>query len=127
MKGLTIDECVEKAEEIISQQGQCLLLFDVKGSRKVPDRNKLTLDLIEMIKDISTQFDEYFPENTLAVYGRQEKGFMHLLGDASWTGINSSEAIPKIVQYQRENYPEIPLAWGVAIDGYDQEGMKLVK
>jgi hypothetical protein len=126
-KGLTIEQCVDKAEGYISKQGICLLLFDVKGSTNFSDKTYLINCLQAMMQDLNSQFGDYFPENTLANSITSEKGFNFLLGDASWTGINSSKAIPEIVTYQKQNYPNIPLYWGVAEDGFDKEGVKIAK
>lgn len=130
-KGLSIEECVDKAREYITDQGICLLLFDVKGSRKVKDRNNLQNRLKIMIQDLNFRFSDYFPENSLAspILGAStnEKGFQVLLGDGSWAGINHADIIPEICDYQKTNYPDIPVYWGVAKDGFDDENMGLVK
>jgi len=126
-KGLSIDECVKRADELISKNGVCLLLWDVKGSSKFEDRNKLQIDLFAMMKDLNKKFSEYFPKNTLATMIREEIGFWGPLGDGSWAGINSARIIPEIINYQKENYPNIPLYWGIAEDGWDKEGLKVVK
>lgn len=47
--------------------------------------------------------------------------------DGSWAGINNAEVIPKIIDYQRTEYFDVPLYWGVARDGYDARGTRIVK
>jgi len=126
-KGLSIEECVDKAREYITDQGICLLLFDVKGSRKVKDQNNLQNRLEIMMQDLNSKFSDYFPENSLAAPTRIEKGFQVLLGDGSWAGINHTDIIPEIYDYQKTNYPDIPVYWGVAKDGFDKEGVSVVK
>lgn len=126
-KGKSIEECVKKAKKYIQKKGICLFLFDVKDSRKACNRNELNNLLIKMMEDLNFKFEEYFPENYLATYTRKEKGFEILLGDGSWAGINNAEIIPKIIDYQKIEYPDIPLYWGVAKNGWDTEGTKIVK
>ncbi len=126
MKGSSIEDCVKEAEKIISKYGICLLLFDVKNSKGFDNGQRLQKQLESMIKDLNEKFSKYFPETDIATYVRKERGFMVLLGDGSWAGIDSSEAIKKIVEYQKENYPDIPLYWDVAKDGFD-ERTKIVR
>jgi len=123
---MSVDECVQNAEVFIQSQGTCLLLFDVKGSKDF-NTNNLMSKLSFMMKDLNQRFEEYFPEHELAAYSRKEKGFQFLLGDGSWTGINSAEIIPEVIRYQRKKYSDIPLYWGVARDGYDRDGMKIIQ
>jgi len=126
-KGLSLEECVEKARKFIFKYGSYLLLFDVKNSRKFEDRQKLNGDLVKMMKDLNEKFGEYLPENNLAVPSRKEKGFEVLLGDGSRAGINSPAIAEEIINYQKREYPEIPLYWEIAKDGYDEEGTKIVR
>lgn len=126
-KGMSIDECVKNAETFIQNNGICLLLFDVKGSSNYDNPTDLINRLYDMMKDLNKKFGKYFPEHKLAVSFRKEKGFKFLLGDASWTGINSADVIPEIISYQKNKYPDIDLYWGVAIDGYDEERTKIAK
>ena len=127
IKGLSIENCVNKAEKLISEYGICLLLFDVKGSSNFKDSNRLIKQLFEMMKDLNTKFSDYLPKNKLATLTREERGFECLLGDGSWAGINSSEAVKKIAKYQEENYPHIPLYWGIAKDGFDDKNLRVVR
>ncbi len=124
---MSLETCVSKAKEFISENKVCLLLFDMVGSSKIKDKKGLVNRLSSMMKDLNETFKDYFPEHELAVYTRKERGFPFLLGDGSWTGINSAEIIPKIIEYQKKNYPDIPLYWAVARDGYDKENVKIVR
>jgi len=124
MKGMSVDECVEAAHELIAKKGKCLLLFDVKNSRNAS--TELMKRVKFMMEDLNQRFDRYFPEHTLAAYKRKEKGFMIQLGDGSWAAINSEKIIPEIVNYQKAKYPDIELYWGVAENGYDPR-VSLVK
>jgi hypothetical protein len=126
MKGMSVEECVEKAEKLISKHGICLLLFDVKNSRGFADREKLRINLLNMMKDLNEKFRDYFPENNLTSPTKR-KGFEDLLGDGSWAGIDFPYAIEEIINYQKEAYPKIELYWGIAKDGFDEEGIKIVK
>ncbi len=126
MKGLSLEDCVERARHYIDKNGMCLLLFDVKGARYHPDRRRLVSDLKSMMYDLNTRFDEYLPVNDLGVYGEFQKGFCSLLGDGSWAGIDDHSAVSEIINYQEREYQEIKLYWGIAEDGYDREGIKIV-
>ncbi|MDD2482823.1 MAG: hypothetical protein PHE32_03645 [Candidatus Shapirobacteria bacterium] len=128
-KGISIEECVKKADSFIKKNGACLFLFDIKGSKKysAENRQKLQHQLIDMIASINTEFDQYFPKNNLATFVEEEKGFHSLLGDGSWVGINNSAVIPQIVDYIKENYSNIEFHFNVAKDGFDEEALKTVK
>lgn len=126
-KGMSLEDCIKISKKLISKRGICLLLFDVKNSKEFKDRNELNKQLKYMMKDLNTKFDVYFPENNLAVYNRKEKGFEILLGDGSWAGINSAEKIKEIIEYQKKTYPDIPLSWGIAKDGWDKKQLEIVR
>ena len=128
-KGITIDECVKKAQDLIDKNGICLFLFDVKGSKKysTEDRQKLQIELINLIKDMNIEFDDYFPKNNLATVTREEKGFYLLLGDGSLVAINNSEVIPKITDFINQKLPNVSFHYNVACDGYDQKAMTTIK
>jgi hypothetical protein len=120
-KGLTVEECIKKARKYIKKYGVCLLWFDVVRSRDFPDATKLVQRLKAAMKSLNYKFGKHFPKNNLAVMFRAEKGFQVLHGDCSWVGIDNAEIIPEIIRYQKEKYPDIPLWWGVAKDGYKDE------
>ncbi len=120
-RGLTVEGCVVKAKKYISKYRMCLLIFDVKGSRDFPDKRWLIRKLKSMMEDLNSEFGDYFPKNNLATISRTEKGFYFLHGDSSWVGINNAEIIPEIIKYQKEKYPEVPVYWAVAKDGYTKE------
>ena len=115
---MTLEECVSEASRLISKNGVCLLSFDVVDSRNSPDRAQLQLDLFDLAADLNKEFEEYLPENDLAIYTVMEKGFKSFLGDQSWAGISSTEIIPEIIEYQKQHYPHILLYWEVVEDGY---------
>jgi len=121
-KGLTVEECVKKARKYIKKYEMCLLWFDVVRSRDFPDATKLVYRLKAMMKDLNYKFSDYLPKNNLAVMIRTEKGFSRLFRfDSSYAAINNAEIILEIVKYQKEQYPDIPLWWGIAKDGYKKE------
>ncbi len=125
----TIDDIVDIAEDMIARNGICLLLFDVIGSQRLSSERRYLLqkELHYMMEDLNSRFDSYMSEHDIAVYGRKEKGFTHLIGDGSWAGISEASVIPEIISYQHNRYPEIPLRWGVAEDGYDTQGTGIVR
>ncbi len=108
-KGLTIEECVRRAEKFIGSQSVCLLLYDIKGSRN--------FEVNEFI-----QKSKYMPKNDLDFRGIFKKGFQIYRGDGAVAGINSAEIIPEIVNYQKKMFPDVQLYWSVAKDGFDKEG-----
>jgi hypothetical protein len=126
-KVMEIKRYIKKADKIISEQGLCLLLFDVMESKNFKNSYKLQEKLKYMCQDFNQKFKTYFPKNNLGALKREERGFQSLLGDSSWAGINSSAVIPDIIKYQNEKYPNIPLYWGIAKDGYDEGGIKIAK
>jgi len=126
-KGIPIEACIEKARQLIEQNGICLFIFDVKRSGSFSNRHALQISLESLLQGLNTEFDEFFPEHSIAVSTRTEKGFAHLLGDGSWAGINSSEVIPRIVSYSESHYPEISFHYNVAKDGYDEDGTRTLK
>ncbi len=123
-KGLPIDECVRRASRYISEQGMCLLLFDVKGSRNFPESYCMEKKLEEMADDINCKFSGYLPENSLA--GKLGKGFSIFRGDSGIGCINSVDAVREISDYQKARYGEISLYWSVAKDSDDREGFSWI-
>jgi len=133
-KGLTIDECVKRAEKFIDSQGVCLLFYDIKGSGKMCDRenikgslNLTAEEFVQKIEDmkesLNTKFSKYMPKNNLRYKGKKfEKGFQIYRCDSASAGINSAEIIPGIVNYQKEMFPDLPLYWSVAKDLFDRDG-----
>jgi len=128
-KGISVSKCVDKANMYIKDNGACLFLFDVKGSKKysLEDRKQLQFKLKDLISDMNVEFDQYFPKNNLAVQTQEEKGFYRFLGDGSWVGINNSEVITKMVEFMKEKLPGVSFHFNVAKDGDDHEALKTVK
>ena len=120
-KGLTIEECVKKAEKFIESQGVCLLLYDIKGSRNF-EINEFIQKRAEIQESLNNKFSKYMPKNDLDFRGIFKKGFQLQRGDAAVAGINSAEIIPEIVKYQKEMFPDVQLYWSVAKDGFDKKG-----
>lgn len=126
-KGVTVDECIKKADKFIKSKGICLFLFDVKDSRKYSNREELRNQLLSLRTELNSEFGDYFPENDLAVKYRMEKGFTYFYGDGSWVGINNSEAIIKITNYINQKMPSTKLYFDVARDGYDSPNIEIIK
>jgi len=135
-RSMRVGNCVAKARKYIDEQGMCLLLFDVEGSRNFPDRDELQTKLHAMVRDLNSKFRDYFPENSLlgvperiekgVLFYRIDRGFEFVGGDGGAAGINNPDIIPEICKYQKTKYPDIPVYWGVARDWYDKKGMSLV-
>lgn len=126
-KEISIEKCIEKSQRIIDKNGICLFLMDVAGSKRFTDRQELQNRLLSLTHELNNEFDQYFPENKLATCTRTEKGFSFFIGDGTWAGINNSEVISKIVDYSTNNYPDISFHYNVAVDGWDEEGTRVVK
>ena len=122
-KGLTLRRCINRARKFIDQNGLCLLVFDVKSSRSYNPEvfiNKLE----ELRDDLNSNFSHYMPENQLrSPHVPKESGFILILGDMGVAGINSVDAVSEIRKYHEENYPDFPVYWSVARDGYDREAL----
>ena len=122
MKGSTLEKCVEKAEKYIDEKGICLLLFDVKNSKKYSrDRYKEMFDTMKLLmEDINKKFSDYLPLNSLRIYDANDIGFVMVKGDSACAGVNSHIAVEEIIKYQKEKYPYFELWWEVAEDGWDE-------
>lgn len=126
---LTPERAVSEAERIIAENGVCLFIVDLVGSSKHwNDASYKGFELLEtFLKEISKEFAEYLPENTLANGSRKtEIGFEGRLGDAGWGGINDAKVIPLIIKFKEEKYPELELHYGVSEDGWG-DGMAVAK
>jgi hypothetical protein len=126
-KGMDLEECMDRATRFIGRNGMCLFLMDIVDSRLYPDQTKLFRDFDQLLIDLDAEFREYLPQNNLAVRARADQGFNVFWGDGAGGGINDASAIPRIMEFASENYPEIKLRYAVAEDGYDREGVKLIK
>lgn len=126
---LTPEACVEKATKLIEELGVCLFIVDgihfTRGNESHGDK-VLFESLQSFAREASEKFDQYFPVNSLAVPGREEKGFQGFLGDAAWAAINDASVIPLIIAFKEEHYPKLPLHYGVAADGWS-DGVELIK
>jgi hypothetical protein len=125
---LTVEQCVEKATQLIEEHGVCLFLIDGKkfSSKRVEGTPDPFEAYLEFIKAVNLTFDGEFPVNQLAVTGRTEKGFQYGLGDAAWAGITDPATIVRIVEFKEEHYPSVELHYGVAADGWS-DGIELIK
>ena len=127
-KSISIEQCILKAQKYIDEQGVCLFLYDVKGSKKYSpiDRQSLQKNLIKIKNELNIKFSEYFPTNTLRCLVEEDTGATIMGGDGCLIGINNAEVIPKIVDYLKENCPEASFHYNVAKDGWD-DAIKTVK
>ncbi|PIN99662.1 hypothetical protein COT72_05280 [archaeon CG10_big_fil_rev_8_21_14_0_10_43_11] len=118
-KGMSLEACVERAQEYITEQGACLLIFDVKNSRAHDDLNALYKTVDAFRADVNKTFKAYLPKNVLSTLVREETGFEMRWGDASWAAINNPQVILDIIAYQKKEYPLLELHWAIAKDGFD--------
>lgn len=114
---MDLEQCVALAKEIIEEQGVCLLAFDIIGSQT--DSPRLAFAGWDMADHLSNLFARYMPHNTLANMVDVQKGF-RTVGDLGYAGINHPDAVREIIKYCTFAYPEIPLRWGVGLDGWDR-------
>jgi len=126
---LSVEQCVALADKFIASNGACLFIVDIMNSSR--GKTEMNVDLYVLLHEFADKanekFSEYFPANNLAVGDfRTEQGFDYFLGDATWVGINSSEVIPKLVELKETEFPDLPLYYGVAEDGWG-DGMVLAK
>jgi hypothetical protein len=126
-KGVSVDECIKKADKYISTNGSCLFLFDIKDSKKHPNRQQLQEDLLNLMTSLNSEFEQFLPENNLMVSVRTEKGFSNLLGDASWACINNSGVILKIVDFIHQKMPSVQFYFDIAQHGLDSQNLKIIK
>ena len=124
---MTLEECVLRADEFIRLNGACLLLMDIIESRFHPNQRKLFADYQQLLTDLNVEFGEFLPYNTLTALDRPEKGFNRILGDGATAGINDVSVIEQVMRYAGEHPTAIPLRFAVAEDGYDEEGIQLIK
>jgi len=126
-KGISLELCIEKAEEYIKQNGMCLFVLDVQGSQKLRERINLQVQLESLVGELNALFEDFLPENNLTTVSRTEKGFNQILGDGIVAGISNADVIPATAQYIKDSYPFIPFYYNVAVDGYDDEAMRTIK
>lgn len=124
-KGMDIDACIAKADELIQKNGMCLFLMDIVGSSGL-NSAQLDEDFDNLLKDLDAKYASYLPENGLT-NRRKEQGFHRILGDAATGAINDSAVIPLIAGHAVDNYPQLPLRYSVAKDGWDEEAIALIK
>lgn len=117
---LTPTECVELASELIAEHGICLFIIDVVNSRADKNHEGI-LKMLDFTKRANELFSDYFPENTLSIGpSRVDKGFVHGIGDAGWVGISDANVIPKILELRDQEFPDLNLHLGVAVDAWDK-------
>lgn len=123
-KGISIEACTEKANLYIEQNGECLFVLDLKKSR---ENNNNSVRLDELLEDLNTMFDEHLPHNQLRTQHAEDRGFMRILGDGILAGISSSQVIPEAAEYIEGHYSDLDFYYNVAVDGYDEDGIRTIK
>jgi len=125
---LSVEEATNHAREIIAESGVCLFLVDGVNFSKRPseERARLYDQLFKFCQRANELFADVMPVNDLALSGRFERGFQSGLGDARWAGIDDAAVVKKLVTLKEDEFPGLPLYYGVAKDGWD-DGMVLVK
>jgi hypothetical protein len=128
VKGLSLEECARRAEKYIAERGLCLIIMDVKNSGAYSSEEwpGFSDRLNAMMQDINHKFAEYLPRHDKYNSVKRIKGFVREFGDRFVGGINASEAVNLIYNYQTTKYPDVPMHWSVARDGWDDEGFSHV-
>jgi hypothetical protein len=126
-KGMNLEECVRRADRFLALNGVYLLVMDIVGSRDYPDRAKLFADYCQLLTDLNNEFQDYLPTNSLTSRDRIEQGFNPITGDGATAGVNDSSVIEKVMEFAKEHPTAIPLRYAVAEDGYDYEGIRLLR
>lgn len=123
-----MDACVERATALIASEGVCLFLIDMVHSTRLspPEREARYEEFRKLQQEANIRFAEHMPLNSLATGSREEQGFSHGLGDASWAGIDDPSVILDFVALKNESFPELFLHYSVAKDGWD-ETIRLVR
>ena len=126
-KGMTLEECTDRANRFIGRNGICLLLLDVQNASQyyyTSTMHQFYENFQQLLAGLNTNFAEYMPPNDLLAYGQEYAGFRTVIGDSAGAGINSSEVIPDIMAYTNDI---LPCYFAVGEDGFDREATKLVK
>lgn len=123
-KGISIEECIEKANKYIEKNGTCLFVMDLKNSTSSTNASER---LNQLIADLNSMFEENMPENDLRAKSVYHKGFVRVLGDGLLAGINDSRVIEESANYIDEAYSDLSFYYNVAVDGYDEEAIKTIK
>lgn len=121
--------CVALADRFVSEQGFCVLAYDVVGSTKIEpsffDRKRYQLrdDLNERFKVyFHPGYDEIFGGcDNIGIRGRFDICF----GDSASACIGSAEGVEKIILYHKENYKDFPVRW-VVVDKFWRSALKRI-
>lgn len=129
MPELDLDYLLEKASNFIDEcpEKQCLLLFDLVGSKQYDSRSELQQDLKAMTSYFNSKFAECFPTSNIGNLVDYQKGFQYILGDGSWAVINDPTTAKNIIEYHDGRFPHIPVRWNVARDGFDNDNIEIVR
>ena len=125
---LTLQQCLEKATDLIAEHGICLFIVDIVHSSTRPrEDQQIQYQLLDSFRSRATElFWDHMPEHSLATFGRIERGFTGAFGDAAWGGIDDPSLVLKIAELKDREFPELELHYGVAADGWS-EGIELVR
>jgi|TARA_B100002003_G_C14135459_1_gene546051 hypothetical protein len=126
MKGSTLEQCVEKAEKYISQNGVCVLVYDVKNSSSKDDLQSIYITLDKINEDLNVRFAKFIPNEPFG-YDCQGHGFQSYMGDSAFSAVNSTSGIKEIIEYTHQSYPDIEFHWEIAKDYWDKKAIRMLK
>lgn len=115
--GLTIEECVGRAERFIEMNGRCYLAMDVIGSSRM-DTDLFYEKIAQVEKEINENFMQYFLGDVHWGRSAGMKGYFEICrGDKLGTYVNSAEAVEELINFYEKNYSDFPARWAVGKEG----------
>lgn len=127
-KGISIGDCIEKAQVLIDRNGLCLFLVDIKESKNlsVQSRQDVYKAFSTVLQEIETQDAAYLPAHQAIAGIRTDQGF-YRIGDAAIAGINHTQVITDTAESLRLGLPDVAFHYNVAIDGFDDEAIRTIR
>lgn len=125
--GLSDQQLLDKAEQILRTKECCLLVGDIINSGQhlgYDSRKSHQLDFISAIEEFNRIHSEDLPLNDLR-NSTPERGASIFSGDSLALGIDKTEWILEFKNHLAKALPKIEFRWSVAKDWYDKEAFKI--
>lgn len=114
----SIKQLQEEAEEILKEQDNFLLVYDVINSKDYQDSQDLLKKLWAFNQDVNKQFQNHLSKGRVSTM-RTFAQFNNILGDMGGGFLKSTEPITKIIKRAEKTLP-FDLRWAVGRDGWDK-------
>lgn len=114
----SIKQLQEEAEEILKEQDNFLLVYDVINSKDYQDSQDLLKKLWAFNQDVNKQFQNHLSKGRVSTM-RTFAQFNNILGDMGGGFLNSTKPIRDIVKLAEKTLP-FDLRWAVGKDGWDK-------